>query len=116
MPEEVSYEPHTRLIRVRAWGDDPIEDWISSLEQVMQLHETHGVFQLLVDVRELEIAPSIMDIFDFAEAWPDTIRAAVLFGEKTNIDVQFVETVAVNRYKQMRIFFDEDEALLWLRE
>ena len=116
MPEEVTYEPHDKLIRVRAWGVDPIEDWIASKEMVVQLHDTHGVFQLLVDVSELETAPPILDIFDFGQAWPHTIRAAILFGEKTNKDLQFVETVAVNRGKQMRIFYDEDEALLWLRE
>ena len=116
MPEQVTYAPHAKLMRVQAWGDDPIEDWISSREQVMQLHEIYGAYQLLVDVRELETAPSILDIFDFAEDWPRVIRAAILVGEKTHKDVLFVESIPVNRHQQMRIFYDEDEALLWLGE
>jgi hypothetical protein len=116
MPEEVTYEPHNALMRVRAWGVDPIADWIASKKEVVQLSETHGVFYLLVDTRELTTAPSILDIFDFGQDWPGTIKTAILVGEETSEDVAFVETVAVNRYKQMQIFYDEDEALLWLRE
>lgn len=116
MPENVVYDPDAGLVRVRAWGVDPIEDWIASREKVFQIAQTHGVSQLLVDARELDAAPSILDIFDFGNDWPGTIRTAVFVGEKTNEDVMFVETVAVNRFKQMRIFYDEDEALLWLRE
>lgn len=31
MPEEVSYDNDADLIRIRVWGDDHIEDWISSI-------------------------------------------------------------------------------------
>jgi len=116
MPEEVTYEADAKLMRVRAWGVDPIENWNASKEKVRQLSETHRVFRLLVDVRELEVAPSILDIFDFGQNWLDNIKTAILVGEQTHEDVRFVETVAVNRSKQMQIFHDEDEALLWLGE
>lgn len=116
MPEEVTYEPDTKLIRLRAWGDDPIENWIASREQIIQLNKTHGAFMLLVDARELETTPSILDIFDFGEEWPREIRAAIIAGENTAEDVSYLETVAIGRAKQIRIFFDEDMALSWLRD
>jgi len=116
MPEEVSYEPHNGLMRVRAWGVDPIADWMASKKKVIQLFEAHGVSHLLVDAQQLTTAPSVSDIFDFGQDWPDAIKTAVVVGENTSEDVAFIETVAINRYKQMRIFYEEDDALLWLRE
>jgi len=116
MPEEVTYEPHTDLIRVRAWGDDPIENWIASREQIVGLHKAHGAFKVLVDARELSTTPSLVDIFDFGEEWPREIRVALFIGADTPDDVAYLETVAIGRAKQIQIFFDEDAALNWLRE
>ena len=116
MPEEVNYKPEERLIVVRVWGDDPIEDWHASKEQVVRLHEMHGADMMLVDVREQETAPSLPDIFDFGDHWPQEIRAAILVGRTTPDDIMFLETVAMHRRKRMRIFYNEDEAMTWLRE
>lgn len=115
MPEEVSYDRAADLIRIRVWGDDPIEDWQSSKQAVVRLHETHGTSMLLVDAREQQTAPSLTDIFDFAEDWPQDIRAAILVGENTTDDIAFLETAAVNRGKEIHLFYDESEALSWLR-
>lgn len=116
MTEEVTYDPASRLIRIRVWGDDPISDWIVSKQEVMQLHEMHGANRLLVDVREQEVAPALFDILDFGDAWPTTIWLAVLVGKNTPDDVAFLETVATRRRKSIRIFFSESEALDWLNQ
>ncbi len=116
MTEQVSYDAEKQLIRVRTWGNDPIEDWFSSKTEVMQLHETHGASMLLGDVREMESAPTLFDILDFGDAWPATICTAILMGTNTPADVMLMETVGVNRGKQVRIFFSEAEALTWLDE
>ena len=42
MPEEVNYNDKTGLIRIRVWGDDPIEDWIASRNEVIRLHEKYA--------------------------------------------------------------------------
>ena len=116
MPEVVEYDSQERLIRVRAWGAGTIEDWLASRTQVIKLHKEHGALKLLVDVREQESAPSASDIFDFGEDWPFEIRTAILVGEKTREEQQFLETVAFNRGKQMRVFENEEAALSCLRE
>ena len=116
MPEEVTYDSNRELMHIRVWGDDPIEDWVSSREKVLKLHEAHGCFMLLVDVREQETAPPILDIIEFGEDWPKEISLAILAGEKTREDVMVLETVAQHRSKSVRVFFDEDEALQWLHE
>ena len=112
----MEYDAQAKLIRVRAWGAGTIEDWLSSKEQVVQLHDEHGAIQLLVDVRDQESAPPTLDIFDFGAGWPPEIRTAILVGEKTREEQQFLETVAFNRGKRMRVFDCEVDALNWLRE
>lgn len=114
MPEAVTYEQQSQLIRVRSWGNCTIEDWSSSQKQVLQLHKAHGAFRLLVDVREQEAAPATTDIFEFGKEWPQDIQTAILVGEETKKEQEFVETVATNRGKRMRLFEDEGEALKWL--
>jgi len=114
MPEEVSYDKQAKLIHIRAWGIDTIEDWISSKEQVLQLHEKHGAVRLLFDARKQDTAPSSLDILEFGIAWPHIIQTAILVGEKTRASLYFLETVSVNRAKQMRTFDDIEDALNWL--
>lgn len=115
MPEKISYDRDADLIRIRVWGDDPIEDWHSSKQEVIRLHKTHGTSMLLVDVREQQSAPSVLDIFDFAEDWPRQIHLAILVGENTTDDIAFLETAAINRGKKVRLFYDKGDALKWLR-
>lgn len=114
MPEEIDFDDETGLVRIRVWGHDPIEDWIASKREVIRLHEAYGASRLLVDVRRQETAPSVLDIYEFGERWPKSIRAAILMGPETSEDVTLFETAAINRAKDVRIFFDEADALLWL--
>ncbi len=115
MPEHVSFDSEAGLIRIRAWGIDTIADWNSSKATVLQLVDLQGVPQLLVDVRDQESTPSILEIFEFGAQWPQNIRTAIVLGQKTREQQRFLETVAVNRAKQMRVFDDEQEALAWSR-
>jgi hypothetical protein len=114
MPEEVTYDAGSKLIRVRAWGRDTIADWRKSQQQVEKLQAQHGATKLLVDVREQESAPSALEIFDFGADWPAEIQVAIVTGTQTRSEQYFLETVARNRGKKMRLFSNVEEALSWL--
>ena len=114
MPETVTYDAERQLIRVQVWGENPIDDWVGSRAEVIRLYKTHGANRVFVDVREQESAPAISEIFEFGETWPEAISVAILMGENTRDDVRLLETVAFNRSKPIRIFYDEDDALAWL--
>jgi hypothetical protein len=116
MGEEFTYDVDNALMRVRAWGPDPINDWYTSKVEVMKLHEERGANRLLVDVREQEESPPLFEILDFGDVWPATIRVAILAGRNTPEDMLIMETAARHRGKQIRVFFDETEALGWLDE
>ena len=114
MAAEVSYDDINQVIRVRAYGDEAIEDWEASKERVMQLNSEHACSRVLVDAREQQSAPTVSDLFDFAINWPRTIRVAKLVGSKTREAQGFVEMVAVNRGIPMKDFTEESEAMVWL--
>ena len=114
MPEEVTYDSETQLIRVRSWGRCTIQDWESSKAQVLQINAEHDCNRLLVDLRVQEAAPKTMEIFQFVDRWPRSVRVALLVGPGTLIDQTFLETVAVNRAIPMKNFTEEREAMAWL--
>lgn len=116
MPEELTFDPGAGLVRIHAWGDETIRDWTESKQEILRLHEQHGVSRLFVDARKLVGAPSVMEILDFGDSWPQDIRAAILIGKSTPEDVLFLDTTATYRHKPMRVFYDEEEALAWLQE
>jgi len=114
LPEEVSYDAGAGLIRVKSWGAVTIEDWNASRDVVIELYRRHGVDRLLVDVTMQVSAPSTLDIFDFGAEWPASIRTAVVAGEATREDQEFLENVAMNRARPLRVFDDFETAMLWL--
>ncbi len=116
MPEELTFDPTTGLMRIRAWGDETILDWTESKQEILRLHEQHGASKLFVDAREMVAAPSVIDILDFGDNWPRDIRAAILIGKGTPEDVLFLDATATYRHKPMRVFYDETEALSWLQQ
>ena len=116
MPEEVIYDERSQLIRVRAWGRDTIQDWESSKAKVMKLYACHGCRRLLVDTCEQESAPGTIEIFDFGTNWPSDIRCAIVVGERTHDQQQFLETVACNRGLPIKVFASDNEALQWLHK
>ena len=114
MGEQLTYDADSRLMRVRVWGHDSIGDMQAQRLEVIRLHEAHGADALLVDVREQTSSAPLFDLFDFGDTWPTAIQVALLVSTTTPDDILFLETVAMQRGKKMRVFFSETEALDWL--
>ena len=114
MPEFFSHDESSNLMRIRLYGADSIEDWQASRARVLSVHLETGINRLLVDAREQDVVPGIFDVFDFARSLPHHIRIALVTGNKNREALEFLETVAVNRMKQLCLFDDEHDALVWL--
>lgn len=104
-----------RLIRVEFHPKAGVQDWRSSQPAVVQLAKEKGIRRVLVDVREQESVNSlVLEMFNFAVAIPASLAIAVL-SEPHRPDHLFVETVALNRAKTVKLFFGpEEEAIGWL--
>ncbi|MDJ0832556.1 MAG: hypothetical protein QNJ69_03475 [Gammaproteobacteria bacterium] len=116
MPETVEYLQDSAIILVVSSGQTSIDDWRSSLSQVIRIHHETGAKSVLVDVRKQQTTPGTTDIFQFGKDLPADIRFAVVTSEVTKSDQSFLETVAKNRAKLIQMFNSYDEAVDWLQE
>lgn len=91
-----------------------LSDWVEARAIFLRLSEETGFRRALVDVRKQPAAGPVMELFSFADGIPSGMAFAVL-GDPHSEDHKFVETVALNRGKNVRLFFgSEDEAIEWL--
>ena len=118
MPDEVRFNQELNLIEVRSFGVVTKSDIVGSIEKIRQIQEDTGVNRLLVDTTAQETLPNPIEIFEIFSAYPREIRTALLVKrtQTTAKDVEFVETVALNRGKTVRLHDDLEQALEWLAE
>lgn len=92
-----------------------IEDWREAQALCMQVSLQTGIRRVLVDLRRQRLSGRDLDLFNFGVGVPDGMVFAVLADQKRG-DYRFVETVALNRGKIVRLFPpDEAEAAIqWL--
>ena len=90
--------------------------FFTTIHEVSKRCENEKLNKVLVDIREMSGNPSIIDRYEtgvrIAEVWGSKIKAA---GVARRSMINFmVETVAVNRGAEFRVFSDMDLALKWL--
>jgi hypothetical protein len=112
---DIGIDEVRRLIRIEFDPKAGVQDWRSSQPAVVRLAKDKGIRRVLVDVREQESVNSlVLEMFNFAVAIPTNLAIAVL-SEPHRSDHLFVETVAINRAKSVKLFFGpEEEAIGWL--
>ncbi len=114
MQGTVTVDAQRRFLRFRFDPRATVEDWLEAREIFLRLSAETGIRRALVDVREQPAVGSMMQLFDFGQNIPSDMAFAVLGDPRSN-DHKFVETVALNRGKNVRLFFgSEDEAIAWL--
>ncbi len=87
-------------------------------ERAAALLKEQGWNRLLVDARSIDAEMSLTEDYQFTESHrnnlPVTIHLAVIHRPQETERFRFIETVAVNRGQNMKIFTDADEAVAWL--
>ena len=114
MPETVEYLHKLGIIKVESYGDNAVEVWYGSLDQISSLSRDTGATRVLVDARRLEKTPNTLDLFNFAANLPFTLRFAVVISDSKRESLEFMETVGRNRGKSIRIFQSYEQAIAWL--
>lgn len=114
MRGEAKVDPGGRFLRFRFDEDATLEDWKEAHKLFLGMSAQTGIHRALVDIREQKASGVELDLFEFGARLPDGAAFAVL-SARTREDHRFVENVALNRGKKVRLFFgDEEEALRWL--
>jgi hypothetical protein len=100
---KVAYETSTNMMRdlakISERGDQKF---------LIDLRHAEPTYSHVTPIQHVEEAPSL--------GLPTSNRTALLGAEKDRTILQYVENVAVNRGILVKAFFDEAEAVKWLRE
>ena len=119
MPETVSINKRLGVIQIDSSGDVDKRDLYSSLQSVLEIVEKTGLKKVLVDTTKQTKLPTIQVLHRFGKELSTRARMlkhAVTVSQLPHNDLQFIETVSVNRGVNMRIFDSVDHALAWLNK
>ena len=114
MPDTAIYDAERELTLIVSTGVATINDWNYSRSRILEYYEKFDSNQVLVDVREQEIAPGTLDVLGFGANWPRAIKLAIVIGTATEDTHHFLETVAVYRGRPIKLFKSVKSALKWL--
>jgi len=110
----ITVDAERRFLRFQFDQRATVSDWVEARATFLRLSEETGIRRALVDVREQRAAGPTMELFEFGENIPSGMVFAVLSNPHRD-DHGFVETVALNRGKNVRLFFGpEQDAIEWL--
>lgn len=100
-------------------GETPFSEYEDGRNEAIASMQSHGLFKLLVDVRNVTSSLSLLEHFEFTsshvEHLPRGVRTAILMRPDA-ADTRFIENVAVNRGITIRLFTDKRKAVEWLLE
>ena len=114
MQGAITIDPERRFLRFQFDQRATVSDWVEARAIFLRLFEETGIRRALVDVRQQQAAGPMAELFEFGSSLPSGMVFAVLSAANRD-DHEFVETVALNRGRNVRLFFGpEQEAIEWL--
>ena len=118
MPDNVVLNKELGIIDITSYGIVTSRDIIDSINKIEGFFKESGINKVLVDTTTQEQMPGTVGIFKLFSTMPKAYIYVLLVKENqlTEEDLQFAETVAVNRGVQMKIFYDREKALKWLKK
>ena len=117
MVENLAVDRANGIITVCSVGRVDKSELLHLIAAVQVMALRHNVHRLLVDTRMQESLPSTHTLFDIFSHFPDDLQVAVVADRRqdTAEAIHFIETVARNRARDVRVFEFETEALNWLK-
>lgn len=114
MHAAITVDEQRRFLRFQFDQCATLGDWEEARAAFMRLSQETGIRRALVDVRKQMTSGAQLELFEFGRNIPSGMAFAVL-SEPHRGDHKFVETVALNRGKNVRLFLgSEEEAIGWL--
>jgi len=114
MHASITVDEQRRFLRFQFDQGATLFDWKEAQAAFLRLAKETGIHRALVDIRNQAAAGPPLDLFEFGNNIPSRAAFAVLSAPHRS-EHEFVETVALNRGKNVRLFFgSENEAIEWL--
>jgi hypothetical protein len=122
MPYDLTIEEKDDVLWVTATGTRSTETILAMSKDILAACAEKKVKKVLIDVRAMEGRLRIMEAYDIVNQSFVKMRdrrvitqAALVDLKEFEHDYRFFENVAVNRYFNLRIFSELDEAVKWLK-
>lgn len=117
MSDEIIVDKEMELIILCPVNSVTSDNVIESMKKVCSLSESTGIMSLLVDAREIDSMPSVVDVFELTRDFPRNLKIAVLLPRKDDPaeKLQFGENVGYNRGIPVRLFKSKSDAVEWLK-
>ena len=110
-----------KIIEIRNSGEITNEDMITETQEVIKLQHEKNIVLILTEFVSVKVDASLSDVFQFPEMYEQMgmdrkTRIAVLVSEieVNNEELDFYETICINRGWTIKIFIDKKEAIEWL--
>ena len=121
MAYEIKLIKNKRIIEVKNSGKITNEDMIAQTQEVIKLQHEKNMFLILTEFAAVKVDVNISDVFQFPELYEQMgldrkSKIAVLVSEieiKAE-ELNFYETICLNRGWQIKIFLKKKEAIEWL--
>jgi len=109
----ITVDARRRFLHFEFGQHATVRDWKEAQAAFLRLSGETGIRRALVDVRRQMTAGPQLELFEFGRNIPSDMAFAVL-SDPHHGDHEFVETVALNRGKYVRLFGSEEQAIEWL--
>ena len=118
MPDKVEVNEEKRIIEITSFGVVTSWDIADSVNKISEIYNKTGIHKVLVDTTNQEKMPGTVGIFKLFSTLPKEVSYVLLVKENqlTERDLVFAETVSVNRGIMVKVFYDRELALEWLKD
>ena len=117
MPDLLNINEELGIIEIHSFGEITIKEAAQSMKDCVRISKEKNIDKVLVDASSLTKIPGIVDIFQFFSDFPKELTIALVIPQDsfTKDTFSFGENVAVNRGKNVKLFFDLNDAKEWLK-
>jgi hypothetical protein len=125
MPWNANFEPDSQILEVIFCGVCTMEELIGAVMYSLDFSNQTGTMRFLVDLKDFQSndAAPILNAYNLGKLYEDlnvskSIREAIVAPPDPEIwtALKFFEITAQNRYYQVRVFADGQEARAWLMD
>lgn len=122
MPYSIKFEISPERIEVNYSGTVTDEEYKQAISDFVNFNKDKNCLLVLTDLREMKVTPSILNVYNsintFEKMGIDNRTSEALILEKNKFvesNIKFYENACQNRGYNVRIFYNSDDAIHWLK-
>lgn len=118
MAYKIKVNTEEGYILVEHYGETDLDENIQVGEKALQVAINNQIMNILIDVTGITSEASIIDLFTSTKYHAETAKvkplAAIYGRQDQKRELEFIETVGINRGMPIKAFTDRNAALKWL--